>query len=483
MFVRPKQVFLELFQEYFNGKPREILYKWGGHPGSPTPPSPDAIYKWQRGENGIPGEMLAELIRIRHLDPLTADGVWNAWRAAYPRQAGTWDMRRTPTKISPAEFKKIRTLRGKASTQQSLVEAAKAYYDGLGIQWTSVGSHFLIRVDWGIDQPLLLTHNNIIYKFSPVGPEEGLYESASPYWPDAPDGTAIVRYSDAISAHDPPKESSLWTNNVSYRLVQVDRTSSGGFELTVARMDYFDGYDCWAALEYESLTRLDAGESFAGPYRSAMGDPFDLATRNVAVGLSVLTVRRDPQLGDSYYLHLRSGEDATLPNMFGAVPAGEFQPASKGPGAFINDLSLWKCILREYAEEMLGHPVNDPHGNAPDYDKKVTKLDSELGRGVRPYILDFGLDPVTLKAGFRIVCIIDNDVFDEVFSDMVPITVEGEVLWSDESKPQSGKARRGFPLTEEKVTEMLQTEGLTAAVRLLIKETWKHREYLGLTAG
>ncbi len=250
--------------------------------------------------------------------------------------------------------------------QQELVSAAKSYYDSLGIRWTTTGRHFVTKEDWYLDAPLPLNEANVNYKTSTLQPEQCQYESSVPYWPDAPDGSPIGRYSEAISSYNPPKESSLWTDNVSYRLAQLDRTDSGGFDLTVAPMSYFDGYDCWAVLEYESLRRLEAGQTFQGPYRDAMGDPLDFKKRNVAAGLSVLTVRGDPQLGDSYYLHLRGSEDATLPNMYGAVTVGEFQPSSKGPQAFKKDLSLWKCILREYAEEMLGHPVSQQLGNAPD---------------------------------------------------------------------------------------------------------------------
>lgn len=66
---------------------------------------------------------------------------------------------------------------------------------------------------------------------------------------------------------------------------------------------------------------------------------------------------------------------------------------------------------------------------------------------------------------------------------MVTTTVEGEVLWPDLPRPPRGKARRGFPLTKEGVDEMLTSEQLTEAVRLLVEQTWHHREFLGLTAG
>jgi hypothetical protein len=434
-------------------------------------------------------DALCKLVSDHAPDPPPEAAQWTSFKDLLGRLQATKEQSRQRNPVKGAQsiprntvaaFKKTRRLRGDAGKQRSLVEAARAHYDALGYQWTSTGRHFLTRSDWSLDEPLPLTDNNVTYKQSPVGPEEGLYEASSRYWPEAPDGTPIERYSDAITAHDPPSNSSLWTNNLSYRLVDLSRTNNWGFELTVARMNYFDGYDCWAALEFESLVRLEARESFAGPYRVAMGEPFDLAQRNVAVGVSVLTVRRDPELGNSYYLHLRSKDDATLPNMFGALPAGEFQPASKGPGSFGDDLSLWKCILREYAEEMLGYPVQDQHGNAPDYDERIVTFSNQLGEGVQPYILDFGLDPVTLKAGFRIVCIIDAEVFDMTFADMVERTDEGEVLGSKRSP--LGKLRKGFPLTEKEVAKMLNEDGLTAAVRFLITETWRNREFLGLTA-
>jgi len=51
------------------------------------------------------------------------------------------------------------------------------------------------------------------------------------------------------------------------------------------------------------------------------------------------------------------------------IPAGEFQPSSIAPDDITNDFDIWRNIVRELSEELLGTPEHDGSRSAPiDYD-------------------------------------------------------------------------------------------------------------------
>ena len=46
------------------------------------------------------------------------------------------------------------------------------------------------------------------------------------------------------------------------------------------------------------------------------------------------------------------------------IPAGVFQPSGEAPWNWPNDFDLWRCMLREYAEELLG--ADEDHDSEQD---------------------------------------------------------------------------------------------------------------------
>ena len=91
--------------------------------------------------------------------------------------------------------------------------------------------------------------------------------------------------------------STTLSNKRSYRLVKVDATAMGidapetfNLDFEVAR--YFDGLDTTDVLAYESARRARRHKRVtSGPYRSWLGDPFDLSkpgSTDVVGGVSVL---------------------------------------------------------------------------------------------------------------------------------------------------------------------------------------------------
>ena len=377
-------------------------------------------------------------------------------------------------------FRMIRAKRKEFRIQEQLALRAREYYTNIDMPWSRPVPYFLAATDWQLDRPIPLTGDTISYLL--IEPDANPFEQTglSGCWPPDPTGKTIDKYSEAVTAYDSP-EPNLWTNDTSYRLMAVSRVAEDKFDLAFSDMTYFDGFDSWAALEYESIAQLLAGQEFAGPHRNALGNPFDLTNRNVALGISVLTLRRDPAGRSQFYLHYRQGT-ATLNNMFGALPAGEFQPSSKGWEAIKNDLDIWGNILREYGEELLGdEPARFQTASGPDYMSRepYLSLDRNRGEGVRPYLLDIGLDPITLKAGLRVVCVFDADVFDEVFGDMRLQNDEGEIHVPRDMREKGGPYV-GFPFTEESVKKKLDSRDLTQAARYLLEATWFYRTELGV---
>jgi hypothetical protein len=68
------------------------------------------------------------------------------------------------------------------------------------------------------------------------------------------------------------------------------------------------------------------------------------------------------------------------------------------PGADQADFDLWRNIMREYSEELLGNPEHDGDGDPVRYDAEPFKsLDAARESGlVRVYCLGAALDALTL---------------------------------------------------------------------------------------
>ena len=100
-------------------------------------------------------------------------------------------------------------------------------------------------------------------------------------------------------------------------------------------------------------------------------DPFDLHGHHVIPAITTLTLCRDRSRGTAtFLLHWRDpSRVATAGGIYDVIPAGEFQPSSIGPWSYAADLDLWRNIVREYSEELLGEPEHDGSRGTPvDYD-------------------------------------------------------------------------------------------------------------------
>jgi hypothetical protein len=312
-------------------------------------------------------------------------------------------------------------------------------------------------------------------------PVNGQEPQTAPLRPLRNDETRFTSYTSAIRHIDPP---ALFESRPSYRLLGVDL---GARRLKFGMAAYFDKLDVSEALGHELAVACmasgipDAGEAMRGrlPFREHIADPFDMASRAVIPAITTLTIRlrRFPE-PPSFLLHWRDpAKVATAGGVYDVVPAGEFQPSSVAIWDRRNDFDLWRNMVREYSEELLGMPEHDGTRSEPiDYDS--WDLYQRLGRarqsgGVSAHLLGIGLDALTLAATILTVVVVDDDVFTDAFGETVRFNEEGEIVGIGD-----GRSAEGIPFDADSVSRMLTQEPMASPGAACLALAWKHRHHL-----
>ena len=288
-------------------------------------------------------------------------------------------------------------------------------------------------------------------------------------------GQQFDRYTSAIRYLDPP---SLFENRPSYRLLSLAWAGQTG-AMRFGLATYFDKLDVSEAIGHEMAelrSRKDTQITNRDlPFRSLIDDPFDCYRRAMLPAITTLTLRRSHG-GESFLLHWRDPRKvATAAGIYDVIPAGEFQPSSIAPHDLINDFDIWRNIVREFSEELLGTPEHDGSRSAPiDYDS--WPLYRDLGRAraegkVSAVCLGAGLDALTLAATILTVVIIDAEVFDELFADAVQVNAEGLTLFGEDGD-SSGQ---GIEFSERNVTRLLEHEPMAAPGAACLALAWRSR--------
>jgi hypothetical protein len=302
--------------------------------------------------------------------------------------------------------------------------------------------------------------------------------------PTRADGTRYRRYSDVVRELASP---AIFENRRTYRLLDADLAGAAsprgdappatprGPHLTFTRGRFFDGVDVGgpAAHEYAAaeLSRAETGRDSGLPLRRAIGDPWDPAARPGAIAVGALTLRHDREAGAaSFPLHWRDpARVGHAGGMYQVIPVGIFQPSGEAPWNEANDFDLWRGMLREFAEELLG--VDEDHGSerAPiDYDRwpfARAMTDALRDGRIRAYCLGFGADPLTFALDLLTVVVIDAPLFDELFGELAERNAEGTVL-----KPR--------PFDQQTIAELTTREPVQAAGAALLKLAIAHRALL-----
>ncbi|MDQ3989237.1 MAG: XRE family transcriptional regulator, partial [Actinomycetota bacterium] len=290
-------------------------------------------------------------------------------------------------------------------------------------------------------------------------------------------GVRFDRYTSALKHLDPPQ---LFESRPSYRLLG---TALAEQRLSFGLAAYFDKLDVSEALGHELAAAcmaeprlMTSPSQLHGrlPFRGRIGDPFDPQRRAIIPAITTLTIRlRRYPAEPSFLLHWRdSTKVATAGEIYDVVPAGEFQPSSVALWDRRNDFDLWRNIVREYSEELLGLPEHDgTRSQSIDYEN--WPLYQILEKGLRDgsvtaHLLGLGLDALTLAATILTVVVIDDNAFGRAFGSVVRYNDEGEIV---------GVAHdaEGVPFTKAAVDRMLSSEPLASPGAACLSLAWRHR--------
>jgi hypothetical protein len=313
------------------------------------------------------------------------------------------------------------------------VQAADGYPGGLRL----AGTPLLAPPAWRLPAPVPLDALRLEFRPGTTPPDlPDLARLCPAALPARADGTRYRRYSEVVADLAPP---AVFENRPTYRLIEADLAAPGpaGPRLAFGRGRFFDSADAGGAAAFEyAAARLDGPRPHggAGGYRAALGGPAGLARRAAPLAVSALTLRRDRAAGTaSFPLHYREpGQVAHAGGLYQVIPAGVFQPSGEAPWNEANDFSLWRGLLREYAEELLGADEEYGSEQAPvDYPAwpLARSLTEGLAGGrVRAWCLGLGADPLTFALDLLAVVVIDAPLYDELFGAAAEVNAEGRVL-------------------------------------------------------
>ncbi|MGQ0774810.1 MAG: helix-turn-helix domain-containing protein [Pseudonocardiales bacterium] len=342
-----------------------------------------------------------------------------------------------------------------------------------------LGSTALTRPEWMPAVPVEIGDIGLYWVDDPARPRiTGGIEQTESVRPWAAKGTRYGRYSHALCDLARP---TLFDNRLSYRLLDVEWTPTGG-RLGFGYTSYFETFDvCEVAAHEFAEAWLRAGRTLPSlanlPLRRHITDPFDLAARPALLSINTLTIRRDPIDGHRIYLHQRDAKSvAAAGGMLHVMPAGTFQPAGLAPAHQVNDFSLWRNIQREYSEEFLGNPEHDGNSVDPigyEHDEPFRSFAAARDAGdFRIFAMAVALCPLSLSADLLTVAVIEAPVFDRLFADMVSVNEEGAAVSTVAGRPVAG-----IPFTSQ-THERLGAEPLSSIARACIELVWEHRHTL-----
>lgn len=360
-------------------------------------------------------------------------------------------------------------LRARDEIRQRRLELTRSAAAGYPELLNVAGTDLLVPSQWLPAQPIPLDRVNLRWQPDvPCAAVTGSDRVTAHVRPVRADGTRYASYAEAIGDLSAP---TMFENRPTYRLLSANL--AGDPQLTFSRGMYFD--------------QMNVGEAAAHEYgvgghklRGAIGDPTDPGRRPVAVAISTLTVRLDRETGGATFLmHWRDpGKVAHAGGLYQVVPVGVFQPSGAAPGNETNDFNLWRGMIREYNEELLG--------GSEDYGSDVSPVDyaslpihrmltaGAHARTVRAFALGMGVDPLTLATDLLTVVVIDAPVFDEAFRGVVDGNAEGNVLLSVDD----GAGVAGIPFTEANINRFAHDEPIQAAGAALLLLAWSHRATL-----
>ena len=285
--------------------------------------------------------------------------------------------------------------------------------------------------------------------------------------PDCRNGAVYRGYSDAMARLAAPR---IFENRSTYRLIEADLLGPEIF-MNFGRGTYFDSIDVGEACAHE-YAAVALGITSNSAVRTLIGNPWDLGRRPVNVAISTLTLRVDDARGDvTFPLHWRDPSSVGhAGGLYQVLPVGIFQASNDEHQNQLNDFDFWRCMLREFAEELLGASEEyGPSGTSIDYQawpfaRQIA--DARANGSACAWILGMGVDPLTFATDLLTVVTFNAPVFDELFGSIVDKNVEGKVLFGED---------HALRFTGETIDRFTQREPMQAAGAALLRLAWRHR--------
>ncbi len=363
--------------------------------------------------------------------------------------------------VTPAESRWLEARRFLNANRPYLTDIAVGLYRNA----VRVGrSKLLSRPGWVPGSPIPIDHVSLEWQPDALEPaitgDEPESESARP---PRMDGTRYPTYADAMGALARP---GIFENRPVYRLVAAKLHATDAV-LSFGRGAYFSTINTCEAVGHElaaahlASARMPTDMSEL-PFRALIGDPCEPIRRPMLAAITTLTLRRAPSGAASFLLHWRDpARVASGGGIYQVTPVGVFQPAGTSPESEMRDFDLWRCIAREYSEELLGSPE---HGDL-DYATWpfFEALTEARVRGLcRPYCLGLGVDPLTLVTDILAVVVFDSATFDSLFEDLVARNAEGDTT-------------PDVPFTAATVERFVGSEAMQPAGAGVLDLAWNHR--------
>ncbi|HEX6076802.1 MAG TPA: XRE family transcriptional regulator [Micromonosporaceae bacterium] len=358
-------------------------------------------------------------------------------------------------------------------SRAALTETAARLAD----EWPRLEPALITYQEWLPTRPVPLERVRLTWQpKSPTPRVTGTEPQSFLVRPLRDDGQRYGSYAEAMRDVDPP---GIFENRPCYRLLGATREGFGSTEAAELRFgltSYFEGISVSEAVAHElaSACMGTAGRGGYGhlsrtdlPLRTLVGEPGDLESRPVAPALCTLTLRHEPGTGEvSFLMHRRDPDQvASGGGMLQVAPVGVFQPTGLSvPETLDPDFDLWRCMMREFSEELLGSPEH----TTVDYATWpfAQRLEEAREKGhCRPYYLGVGVDPLTLVADLLTVVVFDAVTFDEVFADLVSGNQEGDLI-------------AGIEFTEPNVLRYSRSESTQPAGAAVLELAWRHRAAL-----
>ncbi len=301
--------------------------------------------------------------------------------------------------------------------EMSVIEGSLDDYPGRGFS-------LLTRKEWALASPILLSpddartqlgvrlltdrHSDSDYVKWKVRPIPTEVKNVLPFRLSKPTFGKVryAKYSDAVNDLAPP---GMWENRICYRVCEINLTSAQP-SIILDTMNYFDSFDEGEAVNHE--WHIASGKKSHANLRKKIGDPTLLGGRNGIGAVSAVTIV-NYEGNPKFLLHERNVTNvATSRGMKHVVPSGVFQPASISEQSRELDADIWKSMIREYAEEILGkdearYLTNDviDYSSVPPY---RTFQQLGLDGHFNLYLLGVGINPTNLVVEFLLAGVFDE---------------------------------------------------------------------------